>query len=169
MDFSELVSNRYSVRSYLPKAVEEEKLNQILECMRLAPTANNRQPFRIILIHTAGKEEALKKIYAKDWFVAAPLVVCVCALPEEAWIRRDNRCYVDVDVAIVVDHMTLMATSLGLGTCWVANFDKVAAVQYLGTPASVEPLIFSPLGYPADSLRTKQRKALSDLVRYEHW
>jgi nitroreductase len=169
MDFSDLVANRYSVRSYLPKAVEEEKLNKIFESMRLAPTAANRQPFRIILIHTAGNEDALKKIYQRDWFVSAPLVVCVCAVPEEAWVRKDGRGYVDVDVAIVVDHMTLMATSLNLGTCWIANFNKEAAVQFLGTPDSVEPLIFTPLGYPADSPKPKVRKTLGDLIRYEHW
>ncbi|NMC13172.1 MAG: nitroreductase [Chloroflexi bacterium] len=169
MDFSELISKRYSVRSYLPKAVEDEKLTQVLESMRLAPTAKNLQPFRIIIIHTAGKEEQLKKIYRPDWFVSAPLVICVCAVIDEAWVRRDGKCYVDVDVAIAVDHMTLMAANLGLGTCWIANFDLEAAREFLGTPESVIPLIFSPLGYPADEPKPKQRKPLSDLVRYEHW
>lgn len=169
MEFSELITSRYSVRSYLPKAIEEEKLTQILESMRLAPTAANRQPFRVILIHTAGKEEALRSIYNKEWFVAAPIVVCVCAVLDEAWVRKDGKCYVDVDVAIVVDHMTLMAASLGLGTCWIANFHLEAAKQFLGTPDTVIPMIFSPLGYPTDSAKPKERKAIGDLVRYEHW
>lgn len=169
MEFSELITKRYSVRSYLPKAVEEEKLDKILESARMAPTAANRQPFRIIIIHTAGKEEALSNIYHRDWFVAAPIVVCVCAVLDEAWVRKDGKCYVDVDVAIVVDHMTLMAADLGLGTCWIANFKLEAAKEFLGTPDAVIPLIFSPLGYPADTPKTKERKAISDLVRYEHW
>ena len=169
MDFSELVAKRYSVRSYLPKMVEEEKLNQILEAARLAPTAANRQPFRIIIIHTVGKEEQLKTIYTRDWFVSAPLVICACAVLNEAWVRKDGKSYVDVDVAIVVDHMTLMAANLGLGTCWIANFNLEAAKRFLGTPDNVIPLIFSPLGYPADSPKPKERKALVDLVRYEHW
>ncbi len=169
MEFSELIAKRYSVRSYQPTPVEDEKLAQILESMRLAPTAANRQPFRIILIHTAGKEEALKSIYARDWFVSAPMVVCVCAMLDEAWVRKDGKCYVDVDVAIAVDHMTLMAANLGLGTCWIANFNLQAAKNFLGTPDSVEPLVFSPLGYPADSPKPKERKALGDLVHYERW
>lgn len=169
MEFSELITKRYSVRSYLPKEIEEEKLAQILESMRMAPTAANRQPFRIILIHTAEKEEELKKIYNRDWFVAAPMVVCVCGMLDEAWVRKDGKCYVDVDVAIVVDHMTLMAANLGLGTCWIANFKLDAAKEVLGTPDSVIPLIFTPLGYPADSPKPKERKAIADLIRYEHW
>ena len=170
MNFSELVTKRYSVRAYKPNPVEEEKLQQVLKAARLAPTAANRQPFQIIVIHTAGREQELSRIYGREWFVQAPLVICACGLPTQGWTRSgDGKSYTDVDVAIVVDHMTLAAADVGLGTCWVAAFDPVAAREVLGLPDDVEPIVFMTLGYPDDHLKTKKRKSLSELVRYERW
>ena len=83
MDFAELIRNRYSVRAYKPDAVEEDKLQQVLEAARLAPTAANRQPFQIVVIHTASREAALRRIYDRDWFVQAPLVICACGVPAQ--------------------------------------------------------------------------------------
>ena len=169
MDFSELINTRYSVRAYTPDAVEEDKLQRLLEAARLAPTAANRQPFQLIVIHSAGREEELKRIYRKDWFVQAPLVIGICGIPAEAWVRRDGKSYMDVDVAIVMDHLILAAADLGLGTCWVGAFDRAAAREILALPDDVEPIAFTPLGYPADQPRPKKRKTLSELVRYERW
>jgi nitroreductase len=75
----------------------------------------------------------------------------------------------DVDVAIVMDHVVLAATAQGLGTCWIAAFDPQAARDVLALPDDVEPIVFTPLGYPADEPKPKQRKPLSELVRYERW
>ncbi|NOZ28810.1 MAG: nitroreductase [Chloroflexi bacterium] len=169
MEFTELIARRYSVRAYKPDPVEEEKLQQVLEAARLAPTAANRQPFRLIVIHTSGREAELKRIYDRDWFVQAPLVICACAVPAEGWVRRDGKRYTDVDVAIVMDHLVLAATNVGLGTCWIAAFDPDAAREVLGLPDDVEPIALTPLGYPADSPRPKERKPLSELVKYERW
>jgi nitroreductase len=85
------------------------------------------------------------------------------------WSRRYGKNYSDVDATIAFDHLILAATALGLGTCWIAAFDPVAARAILQLPADVEPLAFTPLGYPVDSARTKKRKDLSELVRYEKW
>ncbi len=169
MEFSELIEKRYSVRAYKPGPVEDEKLHQVLQAVRLAPTATNRQPFRIIVIHTAGREAELKRIYGQDWFVQAPLIICACGLPAHGWARRDGKNYTDVDVAIVMDHLILAAADVGLGTCWIAAFDPDAAREVLGLPDGVEPIVFTPLGYPADQPGPKKRKPLSELVRYEHW
>jgi len=169
MDFFELVQKRYSVRAYKPDPVEEDKLGQVLEAARLAPTAANHQPFQIIVIHTAGREAELRRIYGKSWFAQAPLLIAICALPAQGWVRRDGKNYADVDVTIAMDHLILAAANLGLGTCWVAAFDPAAAREVLHLPADVEPIAFTPLGYPADQPRPKERKPLSELVRYEHW
>jgi len=169
MEYFELIRNRYSVRAYKPDPVEEGKLQQILEAARLAPTAANRQPFSIIVVHTAGREAELNKIYQREWFVQAPLLICAVGVPRNAWVRGDNRRYLDVDVAIVMDHLILAAANQGLGTCWVAAFDAKAARQILQLPDEVEPLIFTPLGYPADQPEEKERKPINELVRYEHW
>ena len=169
MEFSELVQKRYSVRAYRPVPVEEDRLHQVLEAARLAPSASNRQPFKIIVIHTAGRETELRRIYDKSWFVQAPLLIAACGIPAQNWIRRDGKNYNDVDVTIAMDHLILAAANLGLGTCWIAAFDPAAAREVLRLPAGVEPIAFTPLGYPADTPRPKERKALSELVRYEHW
>ena len=169
MEFSELIRNRYSVRAYRPDPVEEEKLEQVLEAARLAPTAANRQPFQMIVIHTQGREDDLRRIYRRNWFVQAPLVVCICAIPDEGWVRMDGKGYTDVDATIAMDHLILAATDLGLGTCWIAAFDPAAAREVLGLPAGVEPIAFTPLGYAADQPGSKQRKPKPDLVRYERW
>jgi len=169
MEYQELIQKRYSVRAYKSDPIEEDKLEKVLNAARLAPTAANRQPFQIIVIHTDGKQEALKKIYRKDWFVQAPLLICAVGIPGKSWVREDMRRYLDVDVAIVMDHLILAATNLGLGTCWIAAFNAKAAREILELPDEVEPLIFSPLGYPADELGAKERKPLSDLIRYEKW
>ncbi len=169
MEFSDLIRSRYSVRAYKPDPVEEDKLQKVLEAARLAPTAANRQPFQLIVIHTAGREEELGRIYGAPWFVQAPLVICICGIPGQGWTRTDGKNYTDVDVAIVMDHLILAATDLGLGTCWIGAFDPRAARQVLGIPDDVEPIAFTPLGYPADQPKPKKRKELSTLVRYERW
>jgi nitroreductase len=81
----------------------------------------------------------------------------------------DAKPYADVDVAIAMDHLILAATDLGLGTCWIAAFDPAVAREVLGLPGEVEPIAFTPLGYPADRPGRKRRKELSELVRYERW
>lgn len=167
MDFSELIKARSSVRAYKADPVEDEKLQQVLEAARLAPTAANRQSFQIIVVKTAGREEELGRVYGRDWFVQAPLVVCACGLPAKNWVRSDGKNYNDVDVAIVMDHLILAAADLGLGTCWIAAFDPDAAREVLRLPEGVEPIAFTPLGYPADTARPKKRKPLEELVRFD--
>jgi nitroreductase len=169
MDFFEIIKKRYSVRRYKSNEVEEEKLKLILEAASLAPTAVNKQPFQLIVIKTKGREEELNRIYPAKWFVEAPLIICACTQPDEGWTRRDGKNYSEVDTTIAVDHMILAATSLGLGTCWIAAFNLEAAREVLGIPQNVLPLLFTPLGYPADERGDKTRKDLKELVRYDKW
>ncbi len=169
MDFLELIEKRYSVRAYSQDNVEEEKLHAVLEAARLAPTSVNYQPFQIIVIHTKGREEELNRIYPAEWFVQPPIIISICAVPDKAWTRRDGKNFVDIDATIVMDHIILAATSLGLGTCWIGAFDAEAAKEVLNLPEGIEPVVFTPLGYPADEPPVKSRKDMSELVRYEHW
>ena len=169
MEFLELVRSRYSVRAYQPTPVEEEKLQQVLEAACLAPTAANRQPFRLIVIATEGREAELRRIYPASWLTQAPLIICACTVPDEGWVRMDGKGYADVDVTIAMDHLILAARSLDLGTCWIADFDPASAREVLGLPDGVDPVFFIALGYPAVQPGSKTRKPLSDLVRYERW
>lgn len=166
MDFFELIRKRYSVRAYQSRPVEKEKLLKVLDAANLAPTAANQQAFRLIVIQTLGRESELKRIYGRDWFCRAPLVICACAVTSEAWTRMDGKNYADIDTTIAMDHLILAAADQGLGTCWIAAFNPSAAREFLKLTKDEEPLAFTPLGYPADELKPKKRKALSSLVRY---
>lgn len=164
MDFNDVLVTRRSIRAYRPDPIEDDKLQSVLEAGLRAPTACNYQPFRVIVASAAGREAELRRIYDKAWFVSAPLVLVVCSVPGEAWSRRDGKNYADVDATIAMDHMILAAASQGLGTCWIANFDPVAAREVLKLESEWEPLAMTPLGYPAEAPAARPRKAAIDRV-----
>ncbi len=164
MDFKDLIRARYSCRAYRQNPIEEEKLAAVLEAARLAPTAANRQAFRLYVLPTGDRRDALRRVYGREWFVQAPLVIGIAGEPARNWVRRDGRNYLDVDCAIVMDHVILQAADLGLGTCWIGAFDPAAARQVLELPPAWEPIAFTPLGYPADTGSPKIRKPLAELV-----
>lgn len=168
MDFQELINKRYSVRNYKSDDIPSKLIDKVLEAARLAPTACNRQSFKIFLIKTAGYKNELKKIYPQEWFCQAPYVIAVCGIPEGNWVRRDGKNYVDVDAAIVMDHIILAATNLGLGTCWIGAFDPIFARKFLELPENMEPIAFTPLGYPKDRPGRKIRKPIEDIVIYKN-
>lgn len=167
MEFLELTKKRYSVRAYKSTPVEYDKLEEVLEAARMAPTAANRQPFQLIIIPTEGREEELLRIYNKSWFVQAPVVICACGITSESWVRQDGKNYCGVDVAIAMDHLILAAADLGLGTCWVGAFNPEEARKVLKIPDELEPIAFTPLGYPDDQPRDKIRKPIEEIIRYD--
>jgi len=167
MEVLEAIKQRYSVRGYKSDPVEENKLQYILEAAQLAPTCVNLQAFRILVIPTEGRQEELKRIYNRDWFVEAPYIIGVCALPEKSWVRRDGRYYGDVDAAIVMDHIILAATSVGLGSCWVAAFKADAAKEVLELDDTMELIALTPIGYANTEAPERKRKPLEELVLYK--
>jgi len=169
MEFPDLIQKRYSVRKYRPDPIPDAILNRVLEAAQAAPSAANRQPVQFIVIPTRGREADLERIYPRLWFREGPLVICACAVPAEAWTRRDGRNYAWVDATIAMDHLVLAATHEGLGTCWVAAFDPDAAREVPGLPEGTESVAFTPLGYPADRPGGKSRKPINELVRHDHW
>jgi len=170
MNFQELIKKRYSVRAYKPDPVEDDKLARVLEAARIAPTAANRQAFRVIVIPTKDREADLRRVYGRDWFTQAPLVLCVCAVPSEGWVRKhDGWNAAEIDATIVMSHIVLAAAEEGLGTCWIAAFDPAAAREVLGLPPEVIPSAFTPLGYSADAPAPKKRRPLGELVRRGRW
>jgi nitroreductase len=170
MEFFDLIQKRYSVRAYRPDAVADEALEKVLAAACIAPTAANRQPLQFVVIHTSGREQEVQRLYHRDWFAQAPIVIVACGLPGKGWVRDvDQANYTMVDVAIAMDHLILAAADLGLGTCWIADFDPLVVREILNLPEGVEPIVMTPLGYPADQSKPKQRKALAELVRYERW
>lgn len=167
MDFFDVIQKRFSARAYQDKPVEQEKLNMILKAAQLAPTACNLQPFKIIVAKTDGRRELLKKIYRQGWFAEAPYVIGVCAITDKCWVRNDNKSYADVDAAIVMDHIVLAATALGLGTCWIGAFDPDAFKDAFEIGDGIEPIALTPLGYQKEDFIRRKRKPLDELVIYK--
>lgn len=165
MDVLEAIRSRRSIRSYLPRPVEEEKLTQVLEAARLAPSANNRQDWKFIVVRDAARRQKLVVPCNNQTFIAdAPIVIVACTTDAKRTMRSGYQCAA-VDVSIAVDHLTLAATALGLGTCWIGAFDakKVAAV--LDLPPEVVPVHVLPLGYPAETPDPRPRKGLSEILQ----
>ena len=170
MEFYDLIRSRYSVRAYRDCEVPKDVLQRVIEAYALAPTAANRQALGLVVIRTKGREEELRRIYAAEWFAEqAPIVLVACAVTGDCWVRKDGKCYADVDAAIAMDHLVLAATYEGLGTCWIGAFDPAMAREVLGLPEGVEPIAMTTLGYPADAPKAKRRKSLEQLVHEERW
>ena len=148
MSFLELSRKRFSARSYRKDEVEQEKLDYILECARIAPSAVNFQPWRFIVVKSEDQKKKLQECYAKDWFKTAPLYIVVCADPSEAWKRRaDGKCHADVDAAIAAEHICLAAADVGLGSCWVCNFKPDIFGANFKLPEGQYPVAIIPIGY----------------------
>ena len=169
MSFLDLVKKRVSVRAYDAAPVSEEALLTVLEAGRLAPSAANKQPVRFIVLRDAKRREELSQAYSRDWFWKAPVIIVVCVEPGKAWSRSDGKNYADVDGAIAMDHMTLCAADLGLGTCWIAAFDAARLRRILALPEGIEPVAMTPLGKPAEPTRPKSRKQMDEIVKREQW
>jgi len=170
MSFLDLAAKRYSVRGYQPDPVPDEVLRDVLEAARLAPTAANRQPFKLIVIDNPQIIGRFEAVYPAAWLRSAPVVIVLCIDPQDAWIRnRDRRSYVEVDAAIVMDHLTLAAADAGLGTCWIAAFNPEPLWPMLNIPPHMEPYLITPLGYPAVEPGAKRRKDVSELVMWNIW
>jgi nitroreductase len=165
--FMELVKKRYSVRGFQNKTIEESLLLKILETGSLAPSACNNQPWLFIVIRKDETKKKLTAVYERAWFVTAPVILSLCCDTTQSWRRQDGRNYGDVDIAIAMDHITLAATEAGLGTCWIANFNSHEAMRVLELPDTIEPVVFTPLGYPAIAPVRKKRKSLEEIVHWE--
>ena len=120
MNMLELSGARFSARKYTNEAVSKQDLDYILECVRLAPSACNRQPWKFILVKSEEAKTKLRECYNRDWFTTAPMYIICMKNPEENWIRKDDdKAHGDIDLAIATEHLCLAAAERGLGTCWV--------------------------------------------------
>ena len=167
MDVMEAIRKRCSVRSYQPRPVEEEKLKAVLEAARLAPSASNIQEWRFIVVRDAEMRGKLSRAARNQAFVAeAPVVIAACAIACDKIMACGQPAYA-IDLAIAVDHMTLAAVELGLGTCWIGAFDEKTVKQLLDVPEKVRIPIVLTLGYPAKPGGPKNRKSLDEITAYE--
>lgn len=169
MDVAKAIRDRRSVRSYEKKGIPEDVLLKVLEAARLAPSANNRQPWKFVVVREAAKRAALAKAAKEQQFVAeAPVVIAAVALEPERVMTCGVPTYA-VDLAIAVDHITLAAVQQGLGSCWIGAFYQEDVKKILKIPAEYKVAALLTLGYPRDQARFKNRKSLDEIVCYEKW
>lgn len=160
MNFLELIQQRESVRNYDPdKLISQDILLQIAEAGRLAPSAANRQPWRIIFVSSPEALSALKQTYNRDWFADAPHVLVVVGDRRNAWTRSDGYNSLETDLTITMDYMILMAEYLGVSSCWVGNFDYELLRDVLNLAPTEEVFAFTPLGYPQAGFQRRLSKA----------
>lgn len=164
MSFLDLVKQRYSCRSYQPKQVEQAKLDYVLECVRFAPSAVNRQPWRFRVVNDEADKVKLQGCYDREWFQSAPMYIICSILHDEEWVRSDGKHHGDIDIAIAVEHLCLAATEQGLATCWVCNFDALKCKQLFDIADNEEPAVLIPIGYAADEPKEKKRKAIDAIT-----
>lgn len=168
MDFYEVIRTRRSIRSYKSEPVPEEVLNRVLEAARIAPSGDNRQPWRFIVVKNEGLKRRLVPACGNQSFIAeAPVVVVACGRN----IHYDRGSYMGdfsmlVDVSIAFTHLVLAARAEGLGTCWIGYFNNEEVKRVLGVPEGVDVVAVTPLGYPKDEGfgGLGPRRSLKDIV-----
>ena len=166
MNMLELSEARFSARKFTDEPVSDADLHYVLECARLAPSAVNRQPWKLVVVRSPEARQQLWSAYDREWFRTAPLYIVCMRNNQACWTRRyDDKPHGDIDVAIATEHLCLAATERGLGTCWVCNFD-VERVKQQFCAEGFEPVVILPIGHiaPDCSMTEKKRVPLADLV-----
>lgn len=170
MEVIDAIKTRKSIRAYLDKPVEEEKLDLLMQAARLAPSASNRQEWRFVIVRDAETRKKLIPAAGNQAFVGqAPVVLVACADTDGHLMTCGQACY-PIDLAIALDHITLRAVELGLGTCWIGHFHEREVKKILGIPDEIRVVELMPVGYPVDPARIeKKRLSLEEIVRYGKW
>jgi len=167
MELMEAIRTRRAVRDYEDIPVSEEKLRNVLEAARLAPSASNRQRWKFIIVRDLKRRRELSiAAGGQVHLIKAPIVIAAVATYPEYVMRCGVPAYA-VDLAIAMDHLTLAAVNEGLGTCWVGAFSQDEARNVLGVPKNYCIVALMPLGFPKEESKIKTRKSFAEIVCYE--
>lgn len=167
MEYSELIKERFSCRAFSDKAIPHDVTGRIFEAARLAPTAVNKQPFKVWALQSP---EARAKLAETTKFTfGAGLFLVVGGKPDEAWVRQyDERNFADVDAAIVATQIMLAIHNEGLGSTWFGHFDAPKLKEFFPEMADYDLIAVFPVGYPTEkgvpSPRHEARKGLAEIV-----
>jgi nitroreductase len=180
--FQELVRRRFSLRRYdAGRPVAREDLEAILEAARLAPSAENSQPWRFLVVTDPGVRARLAEACFTGIFLptrfaaAAPVIIAICAERAKPILRAGEAilrtALYQLDCGIAGEHAALAAAELGLGSCWIGWFNKRGARKVLGIPGHVEVLALLSVGYPAAEAghREKPRRSLAAITHRDRW
>jgi len=168
VEFMDVIRQRRSIRKYRPDPVLQEDIEYVLEAARLAPSWANSQCWHFVIVNDPQVKKAVAQA-GNSWTAQAPVLVVACAHPTRPGTKGDQQYYM-LDIGIAMEHLILAAADRGLGTCWIGAFKEEVVKKALGVPESMRVVAFTPLGYPAESPRPQQRKALNQIAssnRYE--
>jgi nitroreductase len=169
MEVREAIEKRSSIRAYQDKPVPEEKLLKVLEAARLAPSGKNSQNWKFIVVRDDAQKQALGRASGGQRHVhTAPIIIAAVATEPEFVMSCGVLAY-PVDLAIAIDHMTLAAVELGLGTCWIGAFSQEEVKSILEIPERLKVVSLLTLGYPDEAGRPKMRKSLHEIVCYDKY
>jgi nitroreductase len=163
------IRNRRSIRKYKNRKVEEGKLKQIIEAGGLAPSAKNVQDWRFVIVRDKQLRQALVAAAGNQTFIGQAPVVIVCCTVMPEYILSCGQPAGVIDGAIALDHMTLAAQALGLGTCWIGKFDPVKVRKICNIPESVGIVELLTLGYADETPDKRKRKKTREIIFFDKW
>lgn len=171
ISFADLARLRFSQRAYdAARKIPRELIAEIIETVRMAPSAANKQPLEILVLESEAARNLVHAAYTRDWFMAAPCIIVVKGKLENAWVRPfDGYNSLETDLAIAMDHLTLAASDHGLGTCWIGNFDPQVLSEALSLTEGEKVFAMTPLGWaPPGFTRPEQknRKSSGEIINY---
>jgi len=199
LDVLDAIRKRRSIRNYKPDQIPREVMDKLLEALRLAPSGGNRQPYKFIIVQDGETRRKLAtacrwnpgRPNGHDFIAEAPLVIVACGSATRAITRyyKDGKVFLTfgtkpeeidkdpieydntmpIDLAIALDHLTLVAAAEGLGTCWVAGLDELEVKKLLSIPDDMRVPIVMPVGYPVSWPEPRPRKPLERIVCYERY
>ena len=150
MNVLEAILSRRSVRAYENRPIPSDTYQRLLDSLRFAPSACNYQPWRFILVQSEDlRRQVAQGAKNQMWMADASLIVVACGMPKNAYKYMGgygNSC--EIDIAIALDHLSLVAVSEGLATCWIGAFDERQIKHLLQIPDDVKPVALMPVGYP---------------------
>lgn len=177
----EEIKMRRSIRKYLDQSVEDAKIIQLIESARLAPSGSNTQPWHFIVVKSElAKQKLAEASHDQKWMLSAPVFI-VCVADIRSRIKDDIHLTVDEDssqqevkliirdTSIAIEHILLEATSLGLGTCWVAWFIQQEIRPILNIPSDKYVVGIITVGYADEKPAARPRKKLEEIIHYENW
>ena len=172
MNLFEAIAKRRSVRSFKDRPVEREKLDTIFNSVRIAPSARNAQEWRFILVTDTELRMKVAAAGGQPFLKQCPVIVVACAQTDGRAMRCGEKAY-PIDLAIAIDHLTLAATAMGLGSCWIGSFEALPVREALGIPETAPIVALVALGYADEeghaSTAGKQRLAMDEILMENQW
>lgn len=170
MDAANCILSRRSIKKYLNKPLEFDKLTMILEAGCKAPSSGNLQDFRFIVVTDRDKIESIANHCSQQYWIAdaGALIVVLTdtELAEAYYGLRGQRLYSIQNAAAAIENMLLMAHALGLGACWIGAFDETYIMDFLGISDGIRPQAIISIGYPAGEPEKKTTNPLASMVYF---